>query len=56
MSIEYIGKILDLHGVPYMVTGGRVLADSMIGGTAIFERTEDVTNWSIARLHAWLGY
>lgn len=57
MRIDTIVKILELHFIPYMITGdGRILADSMIGGTRKFEITEDVTDWSRRQLYDWLGY
>lgn len=56
MAVKKICKILDAHGVPYMVEGGRVLADSMIGGTALFEAVQDCTEWTRGELYGWLGY
>lgn len=54
--IEKIKKILDAHGVPYILEGGRIYADSMVCGTALFEAVEDVTDWTLAKLYSWLGY
>ena len=56
MSIQKIVRILKLHSVPYFMKGDRVLADSMIGGTGIFENTIDVTNYTFKDLMYWLGY
>lgn len=56
MSIDKIGRILRMHGVPFIVSGGRIYADSMISGTRLFEHVEDVTDWSRQKLFAWLGY
>lgn len=56
MTINKLKHILDLHGVPFKEKNGRVLADSMIAGTQIFERMEDVTDWSPRKLRVWLGY
>lgn len=57
MRRETIIKILDLHFIPWMITqNGRVIVDSMIGGTRVFEFTEDVTDWTRSQLYDWLGY
>lgn len=56
MRIEAIKKILDAHSVPNYTNGGRVFANSMLSGSAIFETVEDVTDWSKSQLYAWLGY
>ena len=54
-KIEII-KTLNLHGVPHYEKNGRIYADSMIGGTDLFEIVEDVTEWSYKKLRSWLGY
>ena len=51
-KIEAFKKILD----PNYTKGGRLFADCMIAGTAIFEEVEDVTDWSKKELYEWLGY
>ena len=56
MTITKIARLLTNHGVPYKIVGERILADSMIGGTELFEITEDVTGWSLRKLLDWLGY
>ena len=56
MSVQKIIRVLNLHSVPYFMKGDRVLADSMIGGTGIFENTIDVTDYTFKDLMYWLGY
>ena len=56
VSNEKIAKILDAHFVPHFEKDGRIFADSMMAGTALFEEVEDCTNWSIAKMRSWLGY
>lgn len=56
MSIKTIAAILDQHGVPYLIQGGRVLADSMIAFTPLFSEAVDVTNYTKDQLYSWLGY
>lgn len=57
MRRETIIKILDMHFIPWRMTqSGRIQADSMIGGTRVFEIVEDVTDWSRSQLYDWLGY
>lgn len=56
MSISTITKILRNHSIPYQIRDGRVLADSMEIGTALFDRVTDVTEFSRSELAAWLGY
>jgi hypothetical protein len=56
MSIKTICKILDTHGVPYLIQDGRVLADSMEAFTPIFSEVIDVTTWNRDELYSWLGY
>lgn len=56
MTIERIKKILDLHGVPNYTQDGNIYADSMISGTTLFEKVENVTRWSRSQLYIWLGY
>lgn len=56
MTITKIARLLANHGVPYKIAGERILADSMIAGTGLFEITEDVTDWSLRKLLDWLGY
>lgn len=57
MRQDTIIKILNLHFIPwYMTRSGRIMVDSMIGGTRVFEVVEDVTDWSRSRLYDWLGY
>ncbi len=56
MTISKIKKILRGHGIPHYEKDGNVFADSMIGGTKLFEQVENVTHWSYAELMTWLGY
>lgn len=56
MNIIEIIKILNLHSIPHYEKDGRIYADSMIGGTDLFESVEDVTRWTYQDLLAWLGY
>lgn len=56
MKNEKIANILDKHYVPYFEQGGRIYADSMQAGTAVFEGVEDLTGYSRQKLMAWLGY
>ena len=56
MKKELIKKLLNAHSIPYLVYGDRLLADSMISGTKLFEVTEDVTDWTEQKLYDWLGY
>lgn len=56
MRVEKISKILAMHYVPFKVLNGRIYADSMIGGTDIFEETEDMTDKSLSEIYEWLGY
>jgi hypothetical protein len=51
-----IKQILKDHGVPHYERNGNIYADSMIGGTTLFERVENVTLWTRSELYAWLGY
>lgn len=56
MDTDTIIKILCNHSIPYQVRVGRVLADSMESGTALFEHVTDVTDFSRSELAVWLGY
>lgn len=56
MTTDTIIRILNLHSIPYQVCGDHILVDSMIAGTTLFERTEDVTDWTRRQLYSWLGY
>lgn len=56
MDTDTIIKILCNHSIPYQVRAGRVLADSMESGTALFEHVTDVTDFSRSELAVWLGY
>lgn len=56
MTIEYITKVLTQHSIPFQIECNRVYADSMLGGTKIFEQVMDVTDWTKSKLYAWLGY
>lgn len=56
MTAERIAKILEQHSVPFYEQNGRIYADSMIGGTELFEEIIDVTEWTADELFDWLGY
>jgi hypothetical protein len=56
MTNATIKQILKNHGVPCYEINGNVYADSMISGTKLFERVENVTLWSRTQLMTWLGY
>jgi hypothetical protein len=56
MSINTITRILDQHGIPYMIQNNQVLADSMVAFTPLFSETINVTNYTRAQLLEWLGY
>lgn len=56
MSIKKIAKILALHNVPFKILNDGIYADSMIGGTDIFEVTVDMTEKSPSEVYEWLGY
>ena len=56
MGVQRLTNILDLHFIPYFVREGRVIADSMIGGTGLFENTIDITDYTKEKLYSWLGY
>ena len=56
MKLSQIRAILDAHFIPYFEEGGRIYADSMEGGTSLFEKVEDCTDWSVAQMRDWLGY
>jgi hypothetical protein len=56
MANTQIKQILNAHSVPFYEKAGGIYADSMIGGTALFEETINVTNWNRAQLLSWLGY
>ena len=56
MASTQIKQILTAHSVPFYMEAGNIYADSMIGGTALFEETVNVTNFSRAQLLSWLGY
>lgn len=56
MTQQTITRILDLHSIPYQIHSGRIYADSMLSGTALFEILEDVTGWTRSQLYSWLGY
>lgn len=56
MTAKTIIKMLEAHSVPYKVVDEHILADSMLSGTEIFEKTLDVTRFTKAELLSWLGY
>lgn len=56
LTQKQICKILNMHYVPFKILNGRIYADSMIGGTDIFEVTVDMTHKSLSEVYEWLGY
>lgn len=56
MDQSKIIKILDAHSIPHYESNMEIYADSMISGTALFEKVENVTDWTCEMLFDWLGY
>ena len=56
MTPKKIINILKAHYIPYKMENGQILADSMQSGTKLFEKTENVTDWTREQLFIWLGY
>ena len=56
MAIAKIQSILDAHGVPNYISGGRIYADTMEAYAEEFAAVEDLTDYTRADLLAWLGY
>ncbi len=56
MKLEKIARILDNHSVPYYTESGRIYADCMMAGTALFEEVADLTDCTPEALRIWLGY
>lgn len=56
MTIDKIKSILDAHGVPNYISGGRIYADTMEAYADEFAAVEDMTDYTQADLFAWLGY
>ena len=56
MTGKEIIYLLRIHSIPYKVENGQILADSMEGGTEIFEKMVNMTGWTKRQLLSWLGY
>lgn len=56
MQLAKIKSILDAHGVPNYISGGRIYADTMEAYAESFAAVEDLTDYTRAELLAWLGY
>ena len=56
MTIAQIQTILPNHSIPFYVQNGRILADSMIAYTELFQEVVDLTDYTRQQLFAWLGY
>ena len=56
MTNQQIGKMLELHSVPFYEENGHIYADSMIAFTQLWDKVEDLTNYSRRQLLDWLGY
>lgn len=56
MEFEKIIKVLKAHSIPFFITDKRIFADSMIGGTGLFEQVEEITSMSKSQFMQWLGY
>ena len=56
MTTEQIIRILSAHSVPFYTENNRIYADSGEGGTELFEKVVDVTDWDKQHLYHWLGY
>lgn len=54
--MDFIIAALEAHSVPYKIENGRIIADSMIAFTELFEETVDVTDFTKKELMTWLGY
>lgn len=57
MTISYLTRILELHGINYEVVNGRVIADECytLDGNFYTEQI-DITNYTKTQLLDWLGY
>lgn len=55
LPVECIATILEDHGVPYQIRRGRIYADTM-EAFAVQLTYEDVTDFTLRQLRAWLGY
>lgn len=53
---EQVIQILKAHSVPHYELYGNIYADSMIGGTELFEEVVNVTDMSKKELLNFLGY
>lgn len=56
MTNEKIAKILNEHSVPFKIINKQIIADSMEGGTKLFEKTVNLTGIKVNELCQWLGY
>ena len=56
MDIFKISEILKSHSIPFYIDNGRIIADSMESGTESFEKTVDLTDFTLHDLYDWLGY
>ncbi len=56
MTNTQIQEILDQHSIPNYISGNHIFADSMYGGTAIFEEVFDLTGMTKSELYHFLGY
>ena len=56
MTNEKIAKILNLHSVQFKIVNKQIIADSMEGGTKLFEKTVNLTGIKANELYQWLGY
>lgn len=56
MSIKTIARILNQHGIQYLIQDGRILADAMEAFKPAFSETVDITDFNRDQLYSWLGY
>ena len=57
MTIQYLTKLLDAHGINYDIIDNKVIADNSYAIDGILHAdTIDLTNYSKEQILAWLGY
>ena len=56
MTNQQIGRMLNLHSVPFYEENGHIYADSMLAKHQLWDVVEDLTNYSRRQLLDWLGY
>ena len=56
MTNQQIGRLLDLHSVPYYEENGHIFADSMDSFRQLWDEVIDLTNYTRRQVLDWLGY